>query len=119
MRLVDPGEIVAARRRNYERLAGRLQGRLALPFAALRPGTCPLFLPVLVPDRARVVDDLARQGVQSAAYWSGSHPTCPPDLAAPIGGWRRQCLELPIHQGLTLADVDRVAEAVLRVVLPH
>ena len=115
MRLVDPGEIVAARRRNFARLACRLRGRLSLPFPALPPGTCPLFLPVLVPDRARFVEGLARQGVQSAEYWAGSHPTCPPDLAAPIAVWRRDCLELPIHQGLTPDDVDRVAEAVVRI----
>jgi dTDP-4-amino-4,6-dideoxygalactose transaminase len=114
-RRVDPAEVVAKRRYNFERLASRLHGRLSLPFPALPPGTCPLFLPVMVPDKARFLEGLARQGVQSADWWSRSHPTCPPDLAREVAGWRRHCLELPIHQALTPEDMDRIAEAVVRV----
>jgi dTDP-4-amino-4,6-dideoxygalactose transaminase len=114
-RRVDPAEVVAKRRRNFERLASRLHGRLTLPFPALPPGICPLFLPVMVSDKARFQESLARQGVQSADWWSGSHPTCPPDLARDVAGWRRHCLEVPIHQGLTPEDMDLIAEAVVRV----
>lgn len=114
-RRLDPSEVVAKRRQNYERLVSRLQGRLVVPFPALPPGTCPLFLPVMVPDKAQFQAGLAGRGVQSADWWSRSHSTCPPELARELAGWRRHCLELPIHQGLILDDIDRIAEAVLRV----
>jgi len=114
-RRVDPAEVVAKRRQNFERLASRLHGRLSLPFPVLPPGTCPLFLPIIVPDKARFQKGLARQGVQSGDWWSRSHPTCPPGLAWEIAGWRRHCLELPIHQALSPEDIDRIAEAVVRV----
>jgi dTDP-4-amino-4,6-dideoxygalactose transaminase len=114
-RRVDPAEVVARRRRNFERLASHLRGRLSLPFPALPPGICPLFLPVMVSDKASFQESLARQGVQSADWWSRSHPTCPPELARDVAGWRRHCLEVPIHQELTPGDMDRIADAVVRV----
>jgi dTDP-4-amino-4,6-dideoxygalactose transaminase len=115
MRRVDPADVVAKRRRNFERLASHLHGLLSLPFPTLPPGVCPLFLPVIVPDKARFQEGLARQGVGSADWWSRSHPTCPPELVREVAGWRRHCLELPIHQALSPSDMDRIADAVIRV----
>jgi dTDP-4-amino-4,6-dideoxygalactose transaminase len=114
-RRVDPAEVVAKRRRNYERLASHLLGRLPLPFPTLPPGTCPLFLPAMVPDKVPFLDGLAREDIECADWWAGSHPTCPPELADEVAVWRRHCLELPTHQGLTPEDMDRVGEAVIRV----
>ena len=115
MRLINPEEVVARRRSNFARLAARLRGHLSVPFRELPPGTCPLFLPVMVPDKPRFQQELARLGVQSVNLWDASHPSCPPELAAEVAGWRRHCLELPVHQELHLKDIDRVATAVLNV----
>jgi dTDP-4-amino-4,6-dideoxygalactose transaminase len=114
-RRIDPGEVVAQRRRNFERLASHLQRRLTLPFPTLPPGTCPLFLPAMVPDKAPFLEGLANQGIECADWWAPSHPTCPPELAREVAVWRRHCLELPIHQELNAADMDRMGEAVIRV----
>ncbi len=116
MRFMDREEVVASRRANFVRLASRLRGHMPVAFRELPAGACPLFLPILVPDKVRFQRDLADLGVQSVNLWEASHPTCPPELADEVSGWRRQCLELPIHQELASADIDRVAEAVLRVV---
>jgi len=115
MRFMDPHEIVARRRRNFGRLAARLRGHLGLPFPEAPPGVCPLFFPVMVPDKPRFQEALNRLGVQSVNLWDASHPSCPANLAEEVSGWRRHCLELPIHQELSPHDVDRVAEAVLTV----
>jgi len=69
----------------------------------------------MVPDRRSFHDDLEKLGVQSGNWWEISHPTCPPELAEEMAGWRRDCLELPIHQELSAAHIDRVAAAVLTV----
>jgi dTDP-4-amino-4,6-dideoxygalactose transaminase len=69
----------------------------------------------MVPHRARFQQSLEALGVESGSFWPHSHPTCPADLAAEVSGWRRDCLELPIHQELSAADIDYVADAVLRV----
>jgi dTDP-4-amino-4,6-dideoxygalactose transaminase len=57
--------------------------------------------------------------VQSVNLWDASHPSCPPDLAAEVAHWRRECLELPIHQELSPEHIDRVADAVLAVLERH
>jgi dTDP-4-amino-4,6-dideoxygalactose transaminase len=115
LRFMDPQEVVARRRRNYAQLASHLRGHLDVPFPDLPPGVCPLFFPAMVPDKPRFQRELDRLGVQSVNLWNASHPTCPPDLAEEVSGWRRHCLELPIHQELGTDDIDRVAQAVLTV----
>jgi len=115
MRFMDREEVVARRRANFLRLASRLRGHVPAAFRELPAGACPLFLPILVPDKIRFQQDLEKLGVQSVNLWDASHPTCPPDLADEVSGWRRRCLELPVHQELAAADIDRVAEAVLTV----
>lgn len=115
MRFIDPAEIVVRRRRNFMRLVAHLQGHLPLPWTELPSGVCPLFLPVMVPDKPRFQRDLERRGVQSVNLWDVAHPSCPADLAAEVAGWRRHCLELPIHQELSPEDIDRIADAVLAV----
>jgi len=115
MRFMDPREIVARRRRNFARLASHLRGHLPLPFLDTPPGVCPLFMPVMVPDKPRFQQELNGLGVQSVDLWDAPHPTCPPDLADEVSSWRRHCLELPIHQELSPDDIDRIAEAVLTV----
>jgi hypothetical protein len=69
----------------------------------------------MVEDKRGVQAKLAALGVQSVDLWDASHPTCPPALAEEVAGWRRHCLELPIHQELTSDQVDRVADAFLQV----
>lgn len=115
MRLMDREAVIARRRANYERLASRLRGHVSFPFPELDAGTCPLFFPVMVPDKVRFQQQLAELGVQSVNLWDASHPTCPPALAAEVAPWRQHCLELPIHQELSAEQVDRVAAAVIDV----
>ena len=88
---------------------------MTLPFPELADGTCPLFFPILVRDKVRVQEKLAELDVQSVNLWDTSHPSCPIDLANQVAHWRRECLELPIHQELSLEHIDRVADAVLTV----
>jgi perosamine synthetase len=115
MQFMDRDEVVARRRANFQRLAARLRGHVALPFPELTDGACPLFFPVLVPDKVGFQQDLDRLDVQSVNLWNASHPSCPPELAEEVAHWRRDCLELPIHQELSATDIDRVADAVLAV----
>ena len=115
MQFMDRDAVVTRRRANFQRLAARLRGRVPLPFPELTEGVCPLFFPVFVPDKVRFQRELEALNVQSVNLWDASHPSCPPELAAEVSHWRRHCLELPIHQELSAADVDRVADAVTTV----
>lgn len=115
MQFMDREEVVARRRANFQRLAARLSGRVPFLFSQLTDGACPLFFPILVPDKVRFQQDLAALDVQSVNLWDAPHPSCPPELAAEVSHWRRHCLELPIHQELSSADIDRVADTVIAV----
>jgi dTDP-4-amino-4,6-dideoxygalactose transaminase len=112
IRLVDRDRVIAHRRRNFRRLAWQLKGLVPYPFADLPAGVCPLFFPIMVPDKVRFQQDLAAMGVESVNLWDASHPSCPADLAAEVAHWRAHCLELPIHQELEERTIDRVAAAV-------
>jgi perosamine synthetase len=115
MQFMDRETVVARRRANFQRLAARLRGRVSLPFPELTDGACPLFFPILVPDKVRFQQNLEDLDVQSVNLWDASHPSCPPELAEEVSRWRRECLELPIHQELSDMEIDRVADAVIAV----
>jgi dTDP-4-amino-4,6-dideoxygalactose transaminase len=117
MRLSDPETVIATRRENFLRLSSHLRGHIPIPppFDELPDGVCPLFVPALVDDKIRFQEEMAKLGVQTVNLWQDHHPACPADLAEEVSPWRDHIIELPIHQGLVPADVDRVAEAALTV----
>jgi dTDP-4-amino-4,6-dideoxygalactose transaminase len=114
MRSMDPQDVIAKRRQNFEHLASRLRGYISTPFTELPLRVCPLFFPAMVQDKIEFQKGLTNLGIESGNYWYVPHPACPPDLAQEVSGWRNHLLELPIHQGLTHGDIDRIADAVLR-----
>lgn len=77
---------------------------------------------VHVPHRDRVVATLAEQGIETKVHWSAplndlDGPWQSPDQSYVTAGvWARGILSLPCYPGLTTAEVDRVAGAVLEVV---
>ena len=119
VRFTNPDRVIARRRANYERLVSWLRLYASIPFPVLAPGVCPLLLPVLVANREQAQAELAARGVESGNFWPTSHATCPAELAADVAPWRQRCLELPIHQELSEADIDRVAKAVIDVLTKH
>lgn len=119
MQFMDRDAVVARRRANFKQLAARLSGHVSLPFAELIEGACPLFFPIMVKDKVRFQQALEALDVQSVNLWDTSHASCPRDLAAEVAHWRRECLELPIHQELSAEHIDRVGDAVLSVLARH
>ena len=100
--------IVARRRRNYRRLAEAV-GYERVPTGELPDGTCPLFLPVRVRNRDRVLEALAARGVEAIDLWREGFESAGefPDAAA----LRREVIELPCHQDLDDDAIDFVARA--------
>ncbi len=109
-------EAVAARRReNYRHVLDRFPDSRALEpmFPELPPGCTPYSFPVLVRggDRDRVRQALVRDGILAAAGW----PESPFDPS--LDGTRRlarSVVELPIHQALTRAQLERAIRCVER-----
>lgn len=109
VRRLDVAEIVAARRRNYFLLLGRLRERVPPVFSELPAGVCPLFYPLACEDKAAVKARLAARGIETVDFWRSGHPLCPPAAFPEVAVLRRTVLELPVHQDLTPEDMAFVA----------
>lgn len=112
-RRVDPAEIVAARRRNYFLLLGRLRERIPPVLCELPAGASPLFYPLAVEDKGALLARLAARRIEAVDFWREAHPLCPPGAFPEAEALRRRVLELPVHQDLGPEDMSHVARAVL------
>jgi dTDP-4-amino-4,6-dideoxygalactose transaminase len=117
-RLITRFEYDDIRRRrvaNYRQLlreltagADLMRSAITPLFPALPDGVCPLFFPVLVPDKAEAAHTLRRRGVDVIEFWND-----------PVGDgremgpharfFRTHVLELPIHQDLGPRHISHIA----------
>jgi len=108
---LDYAEIVRRRRENYSQLARMLDPGVAPVFPTLPEGVCPLFFPVLVPDKHAAALALQARGVDALEFWNdsedGGH-----EMSAPARYLRTHVLELPIHQDLTTRHLAHIARQV-------
>lgn len=111
-RRVDAAAVVAARRRNYFLLLGRLRERVPPVFAEVPAGVSPLFYPLLCDDKAAVKARLAARGIETVDFWRSGHPLCPADAFPEVAMLRRRVLELPLHQDLSPEDMAFIARCV-------
>lgn len=114
---LDYHRIVDARRRNFLRLRARL-GDVPTFFQTLPDGACPLFYPIIVPDKNRVIRALAAKNVETVDFWSTWHAAAPPDGFPEIARLRRSVVELPCLQDLDEYDMDVIAKAVTAALAP-
>ncbi len=114
-RRLDAPAIVAARRRNYFLLLGRLRERVPPLLAEVPAGVSPLFYPLLCDDKAAVKARLAARGIEAVDFWRTGHPLCPPEEFPEVSTLRRRVLELPVHQDLQPEDMAYVARCVREV----
>jgi hypothetical protein len=118
VRRLDTAAIVAARRRNYFLLLGRLRERVPPVFAEVPAGVCPLFYPLLCDDKQEVKARLAARGIEAVDFWRTGHPLCPVDAFPEVAQLRRRVLELPVHQDLAPDDMAFLARCVKEALRP-
>jgi perosamine synthetase len=111
LRRLDPAAIRERRRRNYLRLAARLAGAPGFRpvMESLRPGVCPLYLPVFVRHRTEILLRLQAAGVETFLFGIFHHPALDAARFPEARTLREEILCLPIHQDLEAADLDRLA----------
>jgi dTDP-4-amino-4,6-dideoxygalactose transaminase len=110
---IDAAGVVRARRRNYALLAARLAPRVRPLLGDPPPGACPLFFPILVPDKAALARALRDRGIGAVEVWNYGHPALRPEEGRDAAHLRAHLLEIPIHQGLSAERVHRMADAIL------
>jgi dTDP-4-amino-4,6-dideoxygalactose transaminase len=105
---LDFGEIVRRRVANYRQLLEQLDPDVIPVFPNLPDGVCPLFFPIIVPDKAAAAHALREHGVDALEFWNeavGSGSEMSPNARF----FRQHVLELPIHQDLSPRHIAHVA----------
>lgn len=111
LRLLGTDSVALRRRAAYRRLQSELGHLVPLPYADLPDGASPWAFPVAVADKGAALDQLARRGVHGVDLWRYPHPECGREGFPLAQRLRQHVVGLPVHQGLTGADLDRVAAA--------
>ncbi len=110
-RLLERFDYEDIRRRrvaNYQQLLRELDPSVTPMFPVLPEGVCPLFFPVIVPDKAEAAEALRRGGVDALEFWNdpvGDGSEMGPNARF----FRTHVLELPIHQDLSPRHISHVA----------
>jgi dTDP-4-amino-4,6-dideoxygalactose transaminase len=112
----DLNAIVERRRRNYFFLLSQLREVSAPLFHQLPAGTCPLFYPLVVSDKAAVLAGLRERGIEAIDFWGKFHPACSASEFPEVARLRETIVEVPCHQDLTPEVMAGVSEAVKEVV---
>ena len=106
---MDPRAIVERRRENYLRLRALIDADAV--FDTLPVGCCPLYLPVFVRDRTKVLLRMQSRGVEPFLFGMFHHPTLPVDEFPEAKKMREEMLCLPVHHQLSERDLVKIAEA--------
>lgn len=115
---IQPHEIIERRRRNYVQLHDMLcdvPGARPL-MGALPPDICPLAMPMLVRNRARVWGQLQEEGIGAGKWWAGYHRELAWDKFPEACFLKDNVLTLPIHQDLGSGHIKRIGEVFRRAI---
>lgn len=113
LRGLDYESIRRRRRENFILLRERLSGQVKLLREDLEEGVCPMFFPILVPDKHAVARALHARGVNAIEFWNYGYPEAENQTSRDARFLRDHLLELPIHQDVTPAQVHYTANQVL------
>jgi dTDP-4-amino-4,6-dideoxygalactose transaminase len=111
---LDFDDIRRRRMANYRQLLQEIDPGVTPMFPVLPEGVCPLFFPIIVPDKAEAADALRRRGVDALEFWNdpvGNGGEMSPNARF----FRAHVLELPIHQDLSARHITHVARQVQHV----
>jgi len=109
---LDYCRIRQKRRTNFQLLLESLEGRATLLFTDLPEGVCPLFFPILVPDKARAARILEHHGIRAIEFWNQGDPEAAG--SSDVDFLRRHVLEIPIHQDVKPKHAAYMAQQILK-----
>lgn len=107
----DGRKLRELRRRNYRILLEAVP-ELCLPmFRDLPDGVAPLYYPIRVPERDRMIAELQKRGVRAIEIWPVPHPLLNRAEHRDLDPLRTELLALPVHQTLSEWHMNQVARA--------
>ena len=106
------------RQRNYRRLWNGLLDLPAIrsPLGDLPPGVCPWTFPIDIRGRAGFDRRLRLLGIPAFTYGDTLHANLLPGSLPDCEYLALNLVQIPVHQGLSLDDMDRIVDAIRRVV---
>jgi len=110
----DYHQIRQQRRLNYRYMTDKLADKATVLRTDLTEGVCPLFFPILVPDKRSTAEALWRQGIGAVEFWNDGDPEATEEQFPDSYFLRRHLLELPIHQDITPSQMDYMTNHLLR-----
>ena len=113
----DYRNIRQQRRSNYRYMADKLDGQATLLRTDLAEGVCPLFFPILVPDKRAAAQALWHRGIGAVEFWNEGDREVNPEEFPDSHFLRNHVLELPVHQDVTPSQMEYMADQVLRLKL--
>jgi dTDP-4-amino-4,6-dideoxygalactose transaminase len=105
-------ETAERRRKNYKFLFNHLSELVPVAFALLADGACPLVFPIEVNDPKAFLKKLSRHGVVGGRLWPTPHPSLPVADFPGSRALRERLVGLPVHQELTLSELQQIVDAV-------
>ena len=111
LRRLDYPDIRRRRVANYRQLLQEVDSHVCPMFPVLPSGVCPLFFPVIVPNKAEAAGALRRRGVEALEFWNDSVGDGS-EMSPHARFFREHVLELPIHQDLSARHISHVARQV-------
>ena len=102
---------------NYQTLGTALNGAVTHLQPHLEDGVCPLFYPILVHDKPAAARALRSHGVQALEFWNHGADAISGESDA-VQYLRSHVLALPVHQDLSVRQLNHMADRVTRVI-PH
>jgi len=114
----DVSKLVAKRRRNYLHYLKRIKetGLNVRPMMNHLPeGVVPFVFLVLTDDRETLFRELWKSGIEASRFWRVWHPDVPYQQFPEIDELRQKVLELPVHQSVTLKQIDYIIEKLIEI----
>lgn len=110
LRSFSVSEAISTRRANWHRYRELLDGMqgVALLRPALEPGTCPLNMPLLVPNRDRVARALQARSIGATPWWAGFNRHLDWTGQDEVIDLKNNVLALPLHQFLGSAHLEHI-----------
>jgi dTDP-4-amino-4,6-dideoxygalactose transaminase len=108
---LDYSDIRRRRTANYQQLLTEIDSHVRPVFPVLPDGVCPLFFPVIVPNKGEAADALRRGGVDALEFWNDAVGVGS-EMSPYARFFRKHVLELPIHQDLSPRHIRHVARQV-------
>lgn len=106
----DFKQIKERRRTNFLYLVEKLKNddRCSLPIQSLSEGVCPLFFPVIVPDRYGVYRKLKDKGLSGHDWWGDFHPAVPWESFPDAVYLKKNVFGFPVHQDVVPNNLGKM-----------